>query len=206
MKKSFVTFSQSTNNSDSDMKAFSELSLNVLDIAQNSIRAKATLIEIHLKVQTDKNSLLITIKDNGQGFDLNEYEKAKIRFVDGEKRNGSGISLFKESAEITGGSFELASKIGTGTELTAEYVLNSPNRAPVGDINATVEALILCCNDTDFIYTYEVDGEGFTLDTAQMKDILFGIPLQTPEVLEYIRCFLKENTDTVNKNKNFLKG
>lgn len=188
------------------MQAFSELSLNVLDIAQNSIRAKATLIEINIKVRTDRNFLSITIKDNGHGFDLNGYEKAKTRYVKGEKRNGFGISLFKESAEIAGGSFEIVSQTGMGTRLTAKYALDSPNRAPVGDINATVEALILCCKDTDFIYTYEVDGEGFTLNTAEIKSKLPGIPVQTPEILEYIRCFLKENTDIVNKNKNFLKG
>lgn len=188
------------------MTAFGELSLNVLDIAQNSIRANATLIEITLDVQTDINSLSITIKDNGHGFDPDEYEKGKKTCTYGDRRNGMGISLFRESAEIAGGDLKITSQKGSGTSLTANYALDSPYRMPIGDINATVEALILCCKDTDFIYTYKVDGEGFTLDTAQMKSILSDIPIQTPEIMEYIRCFLRENTDIINKNKNFLKG
>lgn len=197
---------QNTNNSRKAMTAFGELSLNVLDIAQNSIRANATLIEITLDVQTDINSLSITIKDNGHGFDPDEYEKGKKTCTYGDRRNGMGISLFRESAEIAGGDLKITSQKGSGTSLTANYALDSPYRMPIGDINATVEALILCCKDTDFIYTYKVDGEGFTLDTAQMKSILSDIPIQTPEIMEYIRCFLRENTDIINKNKNFLKG
>lgn len=188
------------------MTMFDELSLNVLDIAQNSIRAKATLIEIAIEVRTDLNLLSITIKDNGQGFDREEYEKGKTKHTYGDRRNGMGISLFRESAEITGGDLKITSQKGSGTSLTANYALDSPYRMPMGDINATVEALILCCKDTDFIYAYKVDGESFTLDTAQMKDILFDVPIQTPEIMEFIRCFLRENTDMINKNKNFLKG
>ena len=201
-----MTFLQNTNKSRKAITAFGELSLNVLDIAQNSIRAKATLIEIALEVRTDLNSLSITIKDNGEGFDPNEYEKGKQTCTYGDRRNGMGISLFRESAKITGGDLKITSQKGSGTSLTANYALDSPHRMPIGDINATVEALILCCKDTDFIYTYTVDGESFTLDTLQMKSILSGIPIQTPEIMEYIRRFLTENTDLINKNKNFLKG
>ena len=43
-----------------------ELSLNILDIAQNSIRAEASLIEILLD-ETD-TSLKLTIRDNGYGM------------------------------------------------------------------------------------------------------------------------------------------
>lgn len=197
---------QSTNNSRRAITAFGELSLNVLDIAQNSIRAKASLIEIAIEARTDLNSLLITIKDNGEGFDPSEYEKGKKNRTYGDGRNGLGISLFKKSAEITGGDLKITSQKGSGTSLTANYALDSPYRMPLGDINATVEALILCCKDTDLIYTYTVNGEGFTLDTAQIKSILFDIPLQAPEIMEYIKCFLKENTDIINKNNNFLKG
>lgn len=197
---------QNTNDSCKSVTALGELSLNVLDIAQNSIRAKATLIEITLEVRTDLNLLSITIKDNGCGFDLGKYVKGRENHTYGDRRNGMGISLFRESAEITRGDFKITSQKGSGTSLTANYALDSPYRMPIGDINATVEALILCCKNTDFIYTYKVDGESFTLDTVQMKSILLDIPIQTPEVMEYIGCFLKENSDIINKNKNFLKG
>lgn len=188
------------------MPPFSELSLNILDIAQNSIRANASLIEISLEINTRLNSLVIVIRDNGEGFNPDDCQKSKKADKGGENRNGFGLALFKESAEITGGNFEIKSKIGFGTVVTAEYVLDSPYRKPIGDINATIEALILCCNDFDIVYTCKIDGEGFTVSTAEIKDVLSDIPLHTPEVMEYIRHCLKESTDSINKNKNFLKG
>ena len=45
-----------------------ELSLNVLDIAQNSISANASLIEIEIIGDTVKKELLIGIYDNGKGM------------------------------------------------------------------------------------------------------------------------------------------
>ena len=47
-----------------------ELSLNILDIAQNSIRARATNVDIILK--EDAETLTITVADNGCGMNNEE--------------------------------------------------------------------------------------------------------------------------------------
>ena len=47
--------------------------------------------------------------------------------------------------------------------------------------------------EADFCYTYRYDDREFVLDTRQMKEILGGIPLDIPEVAEYIKEYLTEN-------------
>ena len=182
-----------------------ELSLNVLDIAQNSVKAKASLIEISVDISSAENRLTIIIKDNGCGMDEETVKKVIDPFYTTRttRKVGLGVPFFKMSAEMTGGSFKIVSEKGKGTEVTAEYVLDSIDRMPLGDMPSTIETLVLYNTDIDFIYRYEVDGEGFELNTVQMKDILGGVPLDTPDVAEYIKEFLRENTETVNKEKTF---
>lgn len=199
-----MIFLQNTSNYDKGIAPLKELSLNVLDIAQNSIRAEASLIEISLEISTAENLLKITVKDNGIGFDERIHGASRNNNTSHEKRNGFGIPLFRKSAEETGGRFCITSQKRNGTVVSAVYILNHPDRTPIGDISATIEALILCCRDIDFIYTYKVDDESFILDTARIKELLEDIPITSPEVMEYIRMFLKDNTDRINKT--FLKG
>lgn len=182
-----------------------ELSLNVLDVAQNSVKAKASLIEISVEIHTDKNSLSIVIKDNGCGMSEETVKQVIDPFYTTRttRKVGLGVPFFKMSAEMTGGSFEIVSEVGKGTCVTAEYVLDSIDRMPLGDMPSTIETLVLYNTDIDFIYTYSVDGESFVLDTAEMKEILGGVPLDSPDIAEYIKEFLRENTKEVNKEKTF---
>lgn len=177
-----------------------ELSLNVLDIAVNSVKAGASLTEISVSVNTGSDSLEITVRDNGCGFDVNEYEKCKASAP--KISGGQGLILFKESAEKTGGSFELTSEIGAGTLVKASYILSSPNRAPLGDMAETVAVLALC-KDIETVYTYAVDGESFTLDTAQIGEILGAAAADIPEAAGFIKDYIRENTDLINKNRIF---
>ena len=182
-----------------------ELSLNVLDVAQNSIRAKASLTEISVEIHTDKNSLVITVEDNGCGMDKETVKRAADPFFTTRTagKTGFGVPFFKMSAEMTGGSFKIVSEKDKGTKMTAYYVLDSINRMPLGDMPSVIEALTLCNTDIDFIYNYSVDGKGFTFDTVKVKKILEGVPLNTPEVKRFIGEFLRENTEEINKKKTF---
>lgn len=187
-----------------DKTELNEISLNILDIVQNSIKARASLVHIFVDISTSDNSLIIKVKDDGSGFDVNAYENAQNKKkYNGNKHGGYGIMLFKESAEKTGGYFKISSIIGKGTEITSAYILNSPCRLPLGDINATVEALVFCCTDVDFVYTYKVDEGSFTLSTKEIKEIIGNIPINNPEVVNFVKAYLKENTDNLNKNRIF---
>lgn len=179
-----------------------ELSLHILDIVQNSIRANASIVHISINICTSDNLLTVSIGDNGDGFDVSAYENAIKEFSPNDNlKRGHGIPLFKRSAEITGGSFKILSAEGKGTEIAATYILNSPDRVPLGDIDETVEILITCCTDVDFVYTYSVDNHGFVLDTRHVKEILENIPINNPETVKFIKTYLKENTENLNRNR-----
>lgn len=172
-----------------------ELSLHILDIAQNSLKAGCTLTEIEIKADTKANSLVIRVSDNGCGMSKEQLARVTDPFFTTRttRKVGLGISLFKLAAEQTGGSLTIQSTQGIGTTLTAVFVLSSIDRMPLGDIGSTVFTLITCNPDLDFLFTYTVDDRSFTLDTREMRVILQGVPFTAPEVMVYIKETLAEN-------------
>ena len=104
-----------------------ELSLNILDIAQNSIVAGASLTEILVKEDTVKNELLIGIYDNGKGMTEEQVRNVQDPFFTTRttRKVGMGIPLFKMAAEQTGGSFTITSQVGVGTKVEALFKTDS---------------------------------------------------------------------------------
>lgn len=178
-----------------------ELSLNILDIVQNSIKAKADLIEISVIKRSDVSTLTIVIKDNGCGMTAEQVDRVTDPFFTTRttRKVGLGIPFFKMSAEMTGGSFRIESEVGKGTSVIAEYDYSHIDFMPLGDMAQTMLSLVSVNPEIDFIYFYEIDGEGFTMDTREIKAILEGMPVNSPQVLSFITEFINENTAEINK-------
>lgn len=172
-----------------------EISLNVLDVAENSIRAEASLVQILVTVDLEQNRLKIQIKDDGKGMTEEQMAKVTDPFFTTRttRKVGLGIPFFKLAAEATGGSFQIESKVGVGTDVITVFQLDHIDRMPLGDINSTIHTLIVYNPQTDFLYRYTYGRESFELDTRQMKEILGGVPLDAPEVSAYIKEYLDEN-------------
>jgi nitrogen fixation/metabolism regulation signal transduction histidine kinase len=172
-----------------------EISLNVLDIANNSIRAGADLIEIHIEIQRELDTLTVMIADNGCGMTEKQLKNVEDPFYTTRttRKIGLGVPFFKMAALSTGGSFDIQSTPGVGTTVTAVFILSHIDRMPLGDINSTVHTLITLNTHIDFLYTYLFDKKNFTLDTRQIRQILNDIPLNSPEISAYIKEFLEEN-------------
>ena len=173
-----------------------ELSLNVLDIAQNSVKAQATLIEISVNADTAADLLTIVIRDNGKGMSSEQLERVCDPFFTTRttRRVGLGIPFSKLAAESAGGDFSIESQEGKGTSVTASFVISNIDRMPLGDMCATIHALVTMNTSIDFVYTLRVDSREFVLDTRQMREILGGISFDAPEVSAFIMDFLRENT------------
>ncbi len=180
-----------------------ELSLNVLDIVENSTKAKASLIRINVEADTAEDTLLIEIDDDGCGMSPEQLESVTDPFFTTRttRKVGLGVPFFKQSAEMTGGSFSITSEVGKGTQIDSRYVLSSIDRIPLGDICQTIHQLILMHQECDFLYRYAYDGKEFTLDTREFREILGGIPFDSPDVSAYIKSYLAENTAEVNLGK-----
>lgn len=176
-----------------------ELSLNVMDVVQNSISAKAGLIEISQKQSGE--SLVIGILDNGCGMTEEQVESVINPFFTTRTTRsvGLGIPLFKMASEQTGGSFEIKSEKGKGTSVLARFVTSHIDMTPVGDMNETILLLIIGNPDIDFVYTHELNGKSYTLDTRELREVLGeDVPLSSPDVAEWIRENLKESEAELN--------
>jgi hypothetical protein len=173
-----------------------EISLNVLDVAENSVRAQASLIEIRAEADSASDTLTIVIRDNGCGMTKEQVEHVTDPFFTTRKtrRVGLGVPFFKLAAELSGGSFAIHSVPGEGTEVTAVFGLSHVDRMPLGDMPSTIHTLITMHEEIDYLYTYRYDEDSFTLSTAQMREILGDVSFQEPEVSAYILDYLKENT------------
>lgn len=176
-----------------------ELSLNVMDVAQNSVRAQADLVRISVEESDREDFLRITIADDGCGMTEEQVQQVIDPFFTTRttRKVGLGVPLFKLSAEQTGGSFDIRSQKGVGTTTTATYVKSHVDMTPLGDINSTVSILIRCNPDIDFVFTHSFDNGSFTLDTRELREVLEGVSLDTPDVVEWIEQFLEEQTENI---------
>lgn len=173
-----------------------ELSLNVLDIAQNSVAANASLVEIEVIESTQKNELFIGIYDNGKGMDEETLKSVKDPFFTTRKTRkvGMGIPLFKMAAEMTGGTFAIESEVGVGTKVRATFITDHLDFTPLGDMCSSVLLLITMNLHMDFVYTHKIDEKQFTLDTRQLKEILGVVPLNEPSIAAWIKDYITQNT------------
>ena len=101
-----------------------EIALNILDIAENSVRAGASLIEITVSVQPEEDKLTVVIKDDGCGMTPEETEKVLDPFYTTRttRKVGLGVPFFRQAAESTGGSFRIVSEKEKGL-LSRQYSL-----------------------------------------------------------------------------------
>ncbi len=173
-----------------------ELSLNVLDIAQNSVRAEASLITIELIEDTKTNSLEISVSDNGKGMTPEQLESVRDPFFTTRttRKVGMGIPLFRMAAEMTGGSFDISSTLGVGTKTTARFCTDHLDFTPIGDMCSTVIMLVTMNLHIDFVYVRQTDGRTFTMDTRQLKEILGDVPLNEPSITAWLKDYITENT------------
>lgn len=178
-----------------------ELSLNVLDIAQNSIKANASLVTVAVEKHTDSHMLSISVEDDGCGMTEEQVAHVVDPFYTTRttRKVGLGVPFFKMSAEMTGGNFSISSRVGVGTKLLAEYHYDHIDMMPLGDMAATMVSLVSVNPKIDFVYSFSCDGEGFAMDTREVKTVLEGMPVNSSEVLVFIRDFINENQSEIDK-------
>ncbi|OGW38398.1 MAG: hypothetical protein A2010_14730 [Nitrospirae bacterium GWD2_57_9] len=171
-----------------------DISLHILDIAENSVRAEARLIEIVLAREPGSDLLRIEVNDDGRGMDAATLAKARDPFFTTKhKRTGLGIPLLSQAAEQAGGSLTIDSNPGRGTRVTVLFGWAHLDRPPVGDMAATVLTLIAGHPDRDYIYEEREGEHSFRIDTREIKNDLEGMPISEPAVLSAIRDLLKQN-------------
>lgn len=174
-----------------------EISLHILDIIENSITARANKIKLTIEENIERDYLKVKIVDNGCGMDKDEvkmstdpfYTKRQIRRV------GLGISLFKTSAENCNGYLKISSKKRFGTKVEVFYQYSHIDRQPLGDISSTLVTAILGHEDLSLYYKHIRNDKSFVFDLDAVREELDGVPLNNPEVVCWIKGYLKSGLD-----------
>lgn len=178
-----------------------EISLNVLDIAENSVKANATLTEIFIYEAGD--TLTLTIKDDGCGMNEETVKSVIDPFYTTRttRKVGLGIPLLKLACEQTGGTLSITSSVSEtdhGTTVTAVFYKNHIDFTPLGDIISSIVTLIQGHPDTDFLFRHVTDKGTAELDTREIRAVLEDVPLDTYEVIIWIGDNLREQYKAFN--------
>ncbi len=171
-----------------------DLSLHILDIAENSVAATADKIEIKISEDKEKDLLSIEIIDNGVGMDKKTLEKALNPFYTSKtvRRFGFGLSLLSEAAKAANGHLFVQSKKGEGTRIKADFQHSHIDRQPLGDIGQTIITLIIGNPEIDFIFEHKRNGHTYCLDTRKIKTQLNELPINSLAGIKILRENLKK--------------
>ena len=181
-----------------------ELSLYLLDIMQNSIKAKATLINLDIIKDIDEDKLTIKIVDNGCGMSEEVLSKVLSPFYTTRttRKVGLGLPLFKELAELCEGSFKIESKEGVGTTLTATLRLNNIDLPPLGNWVDTFYILVINDENVDIKYNHKVikdnEAKEFVFDTIEIKNILDGMSIKDFSLMQWAKDYIKNGLEEID--------
>ena len=175
-----------------------ELSLYVLDITMNSVRAGATKIAIELAEAG--NWLDFTVRDNGCGMTQEQLARLENPFFTTRttRKVGMGVPLLMLAAEQTGGTVTIESRHeeaypeNHGTVVTATFHTDHIDFTPIGDIVSSIETLIMGSPEIDFTFVHDMNGHRAELDTRQLREVLGEVPLDSYEIIQWIGDFLRE--------------
>ncbi|MDI6741993.1 MAG: ATP-binding protein [Smithella sp.] len=175
------------------------LAAHILDIAENSVRASAKLIEILIEEDTNDDCLIIEIIDDGHGMDEKTLNKVRDPFYTTKtvRRVGLGLPLLAEAAERSGGTLQMASRKNMGTRIKATFGLKHLDRQPLGDIVSTLIILIVANIHIDFLYKHRYNDRQFEIDTRVIRKEIGNIPINHPEIIKYIRGVIEEGLSEI---------
>lgn len=179
-----------------------EIALYVLDIAQNSITANASVLEITLSETAE--TIVFTIADNGKGMSPELLARVSDPFTTTRttRKMGLGIPLLRMAVEQTGGSLTIESTEGVGTTVTARFCAGHIDCPPVGDMAGTITLLLQGAPQLELHYTCTVDGASFQLTTEEIRAQLGPeISLAEPEIILWLREYLQEQETLLREHK-----
>ena len=176
-----------------------DLSLHILDIAENSIAAGARTVSIAVLEDGSADLLSLEIADDGKGMSPGDLEKAADPFFTTRttRRIGLGLALLREAAVAANGTTHISSAPGAGTTVRATFQMSHIDRKPLGQMADTILALIATPGEFDILYTHTRDGKTVTFDTREIRAELQGIALNSAGALSAIREHLNQEEDSL---------
>ncbi len=176
-----------------------DLSLHILDLAENSVRAKATLVRVGVRVD-EKKLITLTIADDGCGMSDELLKRVLSPFgtTRTTRKVGLGIPLMAQNARLTGGDIDIRTKEGEGTVFTATLHGDSIDCLPLGDLAGTVTSLVAVHPDgPDFCLDCSSPRGEMHFDSREVREALGGVPLNEPEVVTWMLESIREEMEPI---------
>jgi len=176
-----------------------ELSLHLLDIAENSVAANATQVKLAV-IEDDRTDLLqMSVEDNGKGMDAETVAKITDPFVTSRttRKVGLGLPLLKEAAEACNGFLKITSQLGVGTRVEVQFQRSHIDRMPLGNLAETYFQLLILNPQINWTFLYRFNDRTFELDDHEIKSSLDGIPFTEPEIIAALRKMISDGIHTV---------
>ena len=172
-----------------------DLSLHILDIVENSVAARADMIEIRISEDIKGDLLTVEIIDNGEGMDEETVKKTLDPFYTSKtvRRFGLGLPLLSEAAKAANGRLSIRSKRREGTRIRADFQYSHIDRKPLGNIDQTIITLVMGNPDIDLIYVHKKNSHEYSLDTKKIKTRLKDRPINSPDGIRMLRQDLKRS-------------
>jgi hypothetical protein len=176
-----------------------DLSLHVLDIAENSLSAGARHVGITVRESSREDLLSIEITDDGQGMNQSEAERATDPFFTTRttRRVGLGLPLLLAAARAANGKLDIHAAAGKGMRIRATFQLSHIDRKPLGNMAETIVALVAARPEIDITYRHDRDGESISFSTEEFRSRLGDVPLDVPEALAFVRRYLTQEEQTL---------
>jgi hypothetical protein len=171
-----------------------DLSLHILDVAVNGIEAGATRLDVDLEEDPAGDRLVVEIRDDGRGMPRAAAAMAVDPFYTtrATRRVGMGLSLLSAAARAAGGDVSIESAPGAGTRVRAWFRRSHVDRPPLGDLEATVLALVAGHPDVEVSFRHAVGGQAYVVRTDAVVRQVGGRSVQSPEALALLRRLVRE--------------
>lgn len=183
-----------------------ELSLHILDILENSLRAEATTICIRVEESKADDLLTITIEDNGEGMEHQIARKASEPFTttkNKQQRVGLGLPLVKQLSEHCNGNFRINTQPGKGTTIEMSFQWSHIDRPPLGSMAETIRTIIAGHSEIELVYEHLINGGSFWFDTKAIRSELEDLPLDHAQVLAWIKDQIEEGLQQIRPEQFF---
>ncbi|MFV0425080.1 MAG: ATP-binding protein [Bacilli bacterium] len=179
-----------------------DLSMHIMDIVYNSIKAKATLVEINLNYNTNSDILLIEIKDNGTGIEEERLNDITSPFTTSRttRKVGLGLSLFKLTAKQADGNLKITSEFGKYTQVTVTMKKSHIDCIPIGNLGEAIYLLTINDTNCEIKYSSSVNQKSFTYDSIEIKELVGDEIKVNLDVIEWIKSYINENNREIGLN------
>lgn len=171
-----------------------ELDMHLLDLVQNAFTAGASDVDVKVLCDDEADRLTLVVADNGRGMDERTVQAVRRGYYSSKssKSVGLGIPLLRETAEHCNGRFHIESLPGRGTTVVAEFQHSHVDLPPFGNLAATFLSILVTADARSVTISYRCHDKELEIDTAKLSNLLGDVPLQHPEVVQFLKAYIEE--------------